>query len=82
MATFFFQLCSYLTESAAAVSAAIVSTTAVSVAIVSTIAESTAVESVLSEVLFELQAANVKDIAKAKKPNLKRFFIVNCVKSY
>jgi hypothetical protein len=62
---------------AAAVSTATESTAAVSTATESTAIESTATESTAaSSVLFELQAATDKEIAKAKKPNLKEFFIV------
>jgi hypothetical protein len=57
------------TVSAAAVSTATESTT--------TVVSITAVESTAaSSVLVELQAATDKEIAKAKKPNLKEFFIV------
>jgi hypothetical protein len=62
---------------ATVVSTAVESVAVESVAIESTTAvESTAVESVAaSSVLFELQAATDKEIAKAKKPNLKEFFM-------
>jgi hypothetical protein len=53
------------------------STTVESTTVESTTVESTAVESAAaSSVLFELQAATDKEIAKAKKPNLNEFFIV------
>ena len=59
---------------AAAVSTAAESTAAVSTAAESTAIESTATESVAaSSVLFELHAATDKEIAKAKKPNLKSY---------
>jgi len=63
---------------AAEVSAAATESTAIeSTATESTAIESTATESTAaSSVLFELQAATDKEIAKAKKPNLKEFFIV------
>jgi len=45
---------------------------------VSVIVESVIVESVVSEVFSDEQAATDKEIAKAKKPNLNRFFILFC----
>jgi hypothetical protein len=63
--------------------AAVVSTaTVVSAAVVSTAAVSTAkvVSAATSSVLLEEQAATDKEIAKAKKPNLNKFFMFFCLK--
>jgi hypothetical protein len=63
--------------------AAVVSTaTVVSAAVVSTAVVSTAtvVSAATSSVLLEEQAATDKEIAKAKKPNLNKFFMFFCLK--
>jgi hypothetical protein len=63
--------------------AAVVSTAAVvSAAVVSTAVVSTAtvVSAATSSVLLEEQAATDKEIAKAKKPNLNKFFMFFCLK--
>ncbi len=62
---------------AAVVSAAVESTTVESTTVVSTATESTATESVASSVaLSELQATIDNEIAKAKNPNLNKFFML------
>jgi hypothetical protein len=60
-------------STATVVSAAVVSTTAV-------VSTAKVVSAATSSVLLEEQAATDKEIAKAKKPNLNKFFMFFCLK--
>ncbi|MFM6976444.1 MAG: hypothetical protein ACKOW2_06320, partial [Sphingobacteriaceae bacterium] len=71
---FFNSVSDYFAAVVSAATAAAVSTAAVSTAAVSTATESVAT----SSVLLEEQAATDKEIAKAKKPNLNKFFMFFC----
>jgi hypothetical protein len=66
----------YLVAAVVSAATAAVSTAVVSTAVVSTAAVSAAT----SSVLLEEQAATDKEIAKAKKPNLNKFFMFFCLK--